>query len=140
MLSKQIINKLRSLGYKLDKEHKTEFAEWVDKAIEQHANSRIQDYKDVCDTFTGYDDHLYDSRRVAPYYESGGVEYYVGDKVTGEFASFDNSKFGIVKFGLFDAYWPTGAHEWAYAYGFYVQTEVYKDGYAINEIEGLSKC
>ena len=64
---------------------------------------------------------------------------FIGDKVVGVFASFDKSKYGIVKFGLFDAYWPTGAHEWAEAYGFYVETEIHDEGYAINQIDKLRK-
>ena len=73
------------------------------------------------------------------FYEKNGVKYYIGDKVIGEFADGDDAKYGVVKFGLFNAYWPTGAHEIAEAYGFYVKTENHKDGYAINRIKGLSK-
>lgn len=73
------------------------------------------------------------------YYEEDGIKYYIGDKVTGDFADFDNSAYGVVEFGLFDAYFPTGAHELVEAYGFYVVTENYKDGYAINQIGNLKK-
>jgi len=56
------------------------------------------------------------------YCEIDGIKYRIGDKVKGEFASWDDSEYGIVCFGEFDAYFPTGAHEWAGAYGFFVKT------------------
>lgn len=73
------------------------------------------------------------------FYTRNGVDYFVGDKVMGEFADWDSSTFGIVRFGLHDAYWPTVAHEWAEAYGFYVETQLYKSGYSIVQIKDLSK-
>lgn len=73
------------------------------------------------------------------FYEENGVKYYVGDKVSGVFAEWDNSKYGVVKFGLFDAYFPDGGHESADAYGFYVQTESHKSGYSIVQIDKLCK-
>lgn len=77
------------------------------------------------------------------YYEKDGIKYFVGDKVTGKFAYGEKlgETFGIVKFGEFDAYWPNGAHEYAYAYGFYVEVENKYDTstYSICQINELSK-
>lgn len=73
------------------------------------------------------------------YYTKNGVRYLVGDKVTGEFAEWDTSTCGTVRFGLFDACWPSGAHECAESYGFYIETECHKEGYSIVQIEGLVK-
>lgn len=72
------------------------------------------------------------------YYEHEGIKYKPGDKVKGVFADWDDSDYGVVRFGEFDAFWPTGAHEWADAYGFYVETEKHKEGYSITQIKNLS--
>jgi len=74
------------------------------------------------------------------YYRKGKTKYFIGDKVAGKFEF--GEKYGVVKFGEFDAYWPSGAHEYAYAYGFYVETITElgnKQEYSINQIEALSK-
>ena len=59
-----------------------------------------------------------------------GVGVYEGDVIKFN----DGPKFytGEVKYGEFDAYWPTGAHEMATAIGFYVYANDW--GYSLSEI------
>ena len=53
--------------------------------------------------------------------DKNSVEIYEGDIV--KYEGYREKFTGLVKFGEFDAYWPTGAHEWASAIGYYVSVK-----------------
>lgn len=80
-----------------------------------------------------------DTRNI--FYERDGIKFYVGDKVSGKFGTWGKrNDVGVVKFGEFDAFWPTGAHEMAYAFGFYVElNDDEEEQYSIVQIMDLRK-